>query len=157
MKTDEHTLLPLQLKTYLAGNTSLKPAEQSRILKCFKPVEVKKNAVLLKEGEASSWFYYIERGCLRTYYLTAHGSEKTRHIGFEGSLITSLTSFISGKPSFEWVDAPESSQLLAISREDFFTLINDIEAWHMIYRQFVEQAYMLQTQRTEALVTLSAK
>jgi CRP-like cAMP-binding protein len=71
-------------------------------------------------------------------------------------IATSLTSFISQQPSFEFVDALENSELLYISRNNFYNLIKEIPEWERFYIKLLEFAYIYQNKRIEELVTLSA-
>ena len=127
------------------------------VIDCFKPRMVKKNEILISAGETAKEFYFIHSGCIRTYFITKQGHEKTRYIMTEPSIGTALTSFISQKPSFEFMDALEKTELLAISHTDFFRLVNELPQWKNFYLKIMEMAYSFQNRKIESLVTLSAK
>lgn len=99
----------------------------------------------------------MHSGCIRTYYITKQGYEKTRYVAFDNSIATSISSFISQQESFEFVDTLENSQLLAISHKKFYQLVADIPQWERFYRTLLEMAYLYQNKKIENLVTLSAK
>jgi CRP-like cAMP-binding protein len=124
---------------------------------CFKLRLVKKNEILVAAGDIAKEFYFVHSGCIRTYFITKQGHEKTRYIMIEPSIGTALTSFISQKPSFEFVDALEKTELLAISRHDFYHLVSETPAWKDFYRRILEMAYSFQNRKIESLVTLTAK
>jgi CRP-like cAMP-binding protein len=73
------------------------------------------------------------------------------HIG------TALTSFISRKPSVEFIEALEDTELLSISHSDFYRLNKDLDSWKMFYQRILEMAYSFQNKKIEHLVTLTAK
>src|SRR5690606_27386851 len=73
------------------------------------------------------------------------------------SIATSISSFISQKQSFEFVDTLENSELYAIRHKDFYQLVSDIPLWEKFYRTLLEMAYLYQNKKIETLVTLSAK
>lgn len=146
-----------KLKYYLRINTSINELQLEQIYKCFKYKKVKRNTLLLSEGEICKELYFVNTGCMRTYYLTQQGKEKTRYIAFDDSIITSISSFISQQPSFEFVDALEDLELHSISYKDFYQLVNDIPEWEGFYTKFLEMAYICQNKKMETLVTLSAK
>ena len=75
----------------------------------------------------------------------------------EPSIGTALTSFISQKPSFEFVDALEKTEVLFITHHDFFQLVDEVPAWKNFYLKIMEMAYSFQNRKIESLVTLSAK
>ncbi len=128
-----------------------------RIVDCFESRLFKKNEIILSAGDVSKEFYFVNRGCIRTYFITKQGNEKTRYIMIEPSIGTTLTSFISQKPSFEFMDALEESEVLAISHTDFFRLVDEIPGWKSFYLKIMEMAYSFQNRKIESLITLSAK
>jgi len=145
-----------QLKKYLQLNISISDNILDEILSHFKSSTVKKNTILLSQGETCNKLYFVNKGCIRTYYITEQGHEKTRFIAFEGMVATSLTSFISRQPSFEFVDVLENSELLYISHVNFYKLTNDFPDWGKFYVKLLELAYVYQNKKIEELVTLSA-
>lgn len=146
-----------KLNYYLRANTAIDEAQIDRIVQCFKHKTAGKNAMLLSEGKTCKDFYFVNSGCIRTYYITGQGHEKTRYIAFDNSFVTGVSSFISQEQSFEFVEALETSDLLSISRTDFYQLVSDIPQWASFYRTFLEMAYLFQNKKIENLVTLSAK
>ncbi|HEY1053840.1 MAG TPA: Crp/Fnr family transcriptional regulator [Emticicia sp.] len=146
-----------KLRYYLRFNTKLNEEQIDTIVSYFKPKTIKKNTFLLSEGEVCKELYFVHSVCIRTYYLTRQGHEKTRYVAFEGSIATSIASFISQQSSFELVDALEDSVVYAISHKDFYQLLADLPAWAEFYRMLLEMAYLYQNKKIENLVTLSAK
>ncbi|MEO6977099.1 MAG: Crp/Fnr family transcriptional regulator [Mucilaginibacter sp.] len=146
----------LQLKRYINLNISVSNEQVDEIISFFKPIVVKKNALLLSSGETCNKLYFANKGCIRTYYITAQGHEKTRFIAFEGMVATALTSFISRQPSFEFVDALEDCELLYITHADFYKLAAVTPEWQSFYLKLLEFAYIYQNKKIEELVTLSA-
>ena len=146
-----------KLRHYLRTNASIGNKEIDKIATFFKPRTEKRNTILLSEGEICKEFYFVQSGCIRTYYLTEHGHEKTRYIAFDGAIATSISSFISQKPSFEFVDTLENSELYVISHKNFYRLVSDYPPWGEFYKTLLEMAYLYQNKKIEHLVTLSAK
>jgi CRP-like cAMP-binding protein len=146
-----------KLKYYLRANINIDDKQIDRIISCFKLRTVKRNTVLLSEGEICKEFYFVHSGCIRTYYITKQGHEKTRYVAFENSIATSISSFISQQPSFEFVDTLENSELYSISHKDFYQLVSYIPQWEKFYTTLLEMAYLYQNKKIENLVTLSAK
>jgi CRP-like cAMP-binding protein len=146
-----------QLKKLLKYFVDFDEQQLNQITKYFKPKVVKKNAILLAQGEVCNEFYFVYKGCIRTYFIDKEGNEKTRYIMCDPSIGTALTSFISQKPSFEFIEALEDSQLLTISHKDFYKLNNEITEWKVFYQRILEMAYSFQNKKIEGLVTLSAK
>lgn len=146
-----------KLKYFLRINTNLDDNQIDTIVKCFKPKIVKQNTILLSEGEICKELYFVNIGCIRTYYLTTQGHEKTRYVAFDCSIATSLSSFILQQPSFEFVETLDDSKLFVISHKNFYQLVSEIPQWEKFYRTLLEMAYIYQNKKIENLVTLSAK
>jgi CRP-like cAMP-binding protein len=145
-----------QLKRYIRLNLPIPKETLDEIVTHFKPITVKKNTILLALGETCNKLYFINKGCLRTYYLTEQGHEKTRLIAFEGMVVSALSSFISQTSSFEFVETLEDSEVLYISRNDFYQQMKEHPEWEKFYLKLLEFAYIYQNKKIEQLVTLSA-
>jgi CRP-like cAMP-binding protein len=146
-----------KLKSILASYSTFSEQHLHHILSCFKPGSVKRNEILLHADEICDEFYFVCSGCLRIYFIDKEGYEKTRQVILDDSLGTALTSFITQKPSFEFIDAQENSELLAISHSDFYRLLTELVEWKTVYQQILEAAYLQQSRKVEALMTLNAK
>lgn len=146
-----------KLKYFLRGNINIGEKQIDEIMACFKLKTLKKNTLLISEGEVCREIYFVHRGCIRIYYITDHGHEKTRYVAFENSLATAISSFIFQQPSSEFVDTLENSELYAVSHKDFYQLVSEIPQWEKLYRTFLELAYIYQNKKMEDLVTLTAK
>ncbi|MGB4930604.1 MAG: Crp/Fnr family transcriptional regulator [Chitinophagales bacterium] len=127
------------------------------LLPYFKPVSVKKNDVLLQQGAICKNFYFVIDGCIRTYFISKEGYEKTRYIMLAPSMGTALTSFINQQPTAEILDALEDSSMFAIDYSDFNNLVSTMPQWAQFYQRILEMAYTFQNKKIESLVTLSAK
>ncbi len=92
--------------------------EFEEIVGCFKPKSVTKNGILLHEGNICKEFYFIQSGCLRTYFIDKNGSEKTRYVMLDNHIGTALTSFLSQKRSFEFIEALEKIESTTITDAD---------------------------------------
>jgi CRP-like cAMP-binding protein len=146
-----------ELKHVLKHLVDFNEQELDTILSCFQPKAVKRNALLLSQGDVCTEFYFVHSGCIRTAFLTKEGNEKTRYVMHDHYIGTALTSFISRQPSFEFIDALEDTELLAISQPDFYRLNDELRNWKIFYQRILEMAYSFQNKKIEALVTLSAK
>jgi CRP-like cAMP-binding protein len=145
------------LTQYITDRIRLTDDELALALSRLRPRQVAKNEVLVGKGEVCRQLFFVEKGCIRTYYLQQNGSEATRYIAFEGIFGTALASFISEQPTLEYVQALEPSELLVISRTDFYALLDEIPAWERLYRISLEYAQVLNTWRLESLISMDAK
>ena len=157
--TDHSTSFKMtdKLKIFLKNFADFEKQELDRIVGFFKPKSVKKNDILLQEGNVSREFYYVHTGGIRTFFNDRNGYEKTRYVILDDQIGTTLASFISQKPTIEIIEAIDDTELLAINRNDFYHLIKESDNWKNFYLKILEKAYSFQNRKIEALVTLTAK
>jgi CRP-like cAMP-binding protein len=146
-----------QLAKYITDRVTINDEQLQIILACFKPLTIKKNEVINTMGTPARRMYFVNKGCLRVYFLKIDGGEVTRRFAFENTFSTSLTSFITGEPLTEFTTAIETTELLYISRDDFYRLLDVIPAWEKFYRNFLEFAYVNNTRRLQSLATQDAR
>ena len=146
-----------QLKAVLNFIVPFPAQELEQIAGCFRPRQVLQGQQLLSNGEVCQEFYFVAKGCIRTYFIDDKGKEKTRYIMPDNHIGTALSSFISGLPSFEWMDALNDSELLVISHTDFYRLNEVSVYWKNFYQKILEMAYAFQTRKIESIMTLTAQ
>jgi CRP-like cAMP-binding protein len=144
------------LAKYIREKIKVSEEDLQHILSFYKPIKLKKNEILLREGAPSRRMVFIVKGCLRVYFVKKDGTEVTRRIVFENGFSTTLVGFITRDPSSEYTQALEPTQLLAITRDDFYGLLDVIPAWEKFYRQYLEYAYVHNTNRLMSLITRDA-
>ncbi|MFC1224430.1 Crp/Fnr family transcriptional regulator [Pedobacter sp. BG31] len=145
-----------QLSSYISAKIIISDAELEQVLSFFKMVQVKKNEILISPGETCQRLYFIDKGCLRIFFLTAGGTEATRHFAFENQFASALVSFITNDISKEYVQAVEDTSLYYISQNDFQQLLQMIPQWEKFYRHYLEYAYVTNTNRLMSFITLDA-
>lgn len=127
------------------------------ILSAFHPRSFARKEIFSKPGETSKHVYFVNKGCMRAYYIQPDGEECTRYIAFEGDFFSSLASFITRQPSLEFAQALEPSEVMAIHRDSFDMLLKGSIAFEKIYLRSLESAYLINTWRLESFITRDAK
>jgi len=145
-----------RLSSYIREKIIISDEEVEQVLSLFKVMQVKKNEILISPGETCQRLYFIDKGCLRIFFLTAGGTEATRHFAFENQFATALVSFITNETSKEFVQAIEDTILYYISQKDFYHLLQIIPQWEKLYRHYLEYAYVTNTNRLMSFITLDA-
>lgn len=142
---------------YIKERIEVLPSEIDIILSFFKPYQAKKNEILIQQGQVGQRTFFVGKGCLRIFFNNEQGQDTTRYIAFENNFATALVSFITGEPSQECIQAVENSELLYISQQDFYHLLEIIPTWDKFYRIYLEKAYVNNTNRLMSFVTMDAK
>lgn len=77
--------------------------------------QLKKETPLLKEGQVCPAVYFLNDGSLRQYHIADEGSERTLNLFLKGDWVLDYQSFISQKPSRNFITAFEDSEVIELS------------------------------------------
>ena len=113
-----------------------------------------KGDFLLKEGQVERNLYFIESGAIRIFHLYEL-EEQTIRFGYEGSITTSLSSFLQGKPSEFYMEAIRKTTVRLISKEKLMELVTESEESLIGYSSFLEMVISQQIEREIDLLTIS--
>lgn len=139
------------LLKYIQNKTEIDNKTFSELCHYFKIKTIKKNEILLREGEVCHYNIFVNKGCLKFYLINDEGKELIRYFAFEGKFGTALSSLINQKPSFEYIQAIENTEILMITRQDFFHLVDTVPQINFIYRDILEMAYTTSQERIYGL------
>ncbi len=131
-----------QLEKYLKTRTNISDESLQEVTSCFKHLKTKRNEVLCSTGQICKNFYFINEGCLRMYEIDNKGNEITAYFALEDQLMSAITSFVLQKPSRDFLVSIVPSDLLVISKDNFFKLIATIPEFKDVYNQFMEFAFI---------------
>ncbi len=126
------------------------------VLSQFKPVEARKNTLLLTQGEVCRNVYFVVQGCLQVFVHDADMNETTRDLVIEDHWCSELMSFGNQQPAAENIRAIEPVKLLAINREGFQEMMQRVPPFDQVYKQILEASYANSVYRLNAFVSLSA-
>jgi CRP-like cAMP-binding protein len=136
-----------KLKIYFTKRTNVDETTLEKICSYFTPLSAMRNQFLLHQGDVCKYYYFVNKGCLRLFTTNSEGIETTRYFAFEGAFGTALPSLIDQIPAFEFVQTIEKSELLKISRENFFHLVDTVPAFAQVYRLILERGFITAQQR----------
>lgn len=135
------------LEKFMKTKTDIDADSLQRIVSCFKPLSTKKNEILLNADQVCRHYYFINKGCIRLFTVSREGNESSRYFAFEGNFATALPSFIDQLPAEEYLQTIEKSELLAISRSDFYRLTETIPQFAKIYTEILELGFIVAQKR----------
>jgi CRP-like cAMP-binding protein len=111
-----------------------------------------KNEVILNAGEVEQHIYFVQSGAVRLFLLTEH-EEHTIRLGFKNSLITSLASLITERPSDFYMDAMRKTELIQLEFSVLREHIHQSTEHQQSYTRFLEEQLALQVAREIDLLT----
>ena len=122
----------------------------------FHPRILKKGEHLYVPGDIATEAGFVVKGVFRVYYLV-EGKESTRFLGCENIFISSIPSFTTQKPSIEYVEALEKSELLMLSHQNLQQMCDMSPKWDRLVRYMAENSYNEQQSRIYSLIALTAQ
>jgi len=87
--------------------------------------EVKKNEIILREGEISDCTFFVEKGLLRMYSIDKAGKEHVIQFAPENWIISDTTSQLLNEKSRFYIEAIEDSTII-VTKEGFFESLSKI-------------------------------
>jgi len=130
------------LKSYIKNRSSISEETLSTICSRFTVVKAQRNEILITSDEVCKGYYFVNDGCLRLFTYNIDGNETTRFFGFKGGFCTALPSFIEQSLTQEYLQAISRSELLYISRSDFYQLVDSIPQFALVYREILELGFI---------------
>lgn len=103
------------------------------------PMKVKKNTMILQQGEVSEYIYYLHEGLVRQFYYK-NGKEMTSHIGVDGSIFMSVESLFREKPSSEVIETLETCRIYALPKQRLENVALHNQNIQILYRKILEEA-----------------
>jgi CRP/FNR family transcriptional regulator, anaerobic regulatory protein len=149
-------IMNTNLKTFISKYVTLSEVELEDIVNRFKYKTVKKNNYLLKQGNICKDLVYVEKGCLRLYYMK-DDIEVSVWFAFEQSSAIEIHSFISENPSEYFLQAIEDSEVLYIPKAELNELYKSQPKMQEMMRRFWEDVILNLISRFTALQKDSAE
>lgn len=135
------------LEKFICSKGDISRQKLEVIKSLFTPLKTKRNEILIQYDEVCKNYYFINKGCIRLFTTTKEGTDISRYFAFEGNFATALPSFIDQKPAHEYLQTIEKSQLLCISRSDFYHLVETIPQFAKIYTEILELGFIIAQKR----------
>ena len=144
------------LKNFISEYITLSDTELEDISTLFKRRTVRKNDYLLRAGNNCKDLVFVQKGCLRLYYL-ADGIEVSVWFSFQHSSAIEIYSFISQKPSNYFLQATEDSEILYLPKHELDKLYHTHPKMQEMMRKFWEEVVLNLIDRFTALQRDSAE
>jgi CRP-like cAMP-binding protein len=111
---------------------------------------------IIREGQKEQYIYLMLSGTARIYILN-ETSETCVGFLYEGNLFSAFDSLVSGQGSAYYIQTLSKSEVLAVSRSDFYTLLDKEPELERFWRILLERILLSRMQREVEMLTLSPK
>ena len=105
----------------------------------LQPKTVARKTMLLKEGEICNFEAYLNKGCVRSYYIDEKGAEITMQFAVEDWWVSDIASFHDHKPSHLFIEALEDCEMLTLNPGTKELLLQQVPAFERFFRILVQR------------------
>ncbi|MCQ9636949.1 Crp/Fnr family transcriptional regulator [Chryseobacterium sp. WG14] len=142
-------------KIHLDKFISVTEEEYISILSFFKVLEVRKKQNLMLDGEICKHMYFVNKGCLRKFFINEKGVEQTTEFAIENWWITDTFAYERQIQSDFSIQAVEHSSILVIDLEDQELLLQKHPVMERYFRMIYQRAYAASERRIRYLYEMS--
>jgi CRP-like cAMP-binding protein len=129
--------------------------EIETILSYFEIITVKKKELLQEADKLCDKLFFVEQGCLRSYYMKANGIEQTIDFAIENWWLTDNMAFEHKSNSGFYIQSLEKSLVLTITKDKLSALLVSCPIMEKYYRQVFQRAYAAAQYRLKYLYEFS--
>jgi CRP/FNR family transcriptional regulator, anaerobic regulatory protein len=129
-----------QILQSIKSIVSLNKEEEEAFTKILQVKQFKKKEFLLQEGQVCNKISFINNGCMRAFY-NVDGVENTVQFFFADSWYTDYTSFLTGQPTVENMQALEPCEVVQFSKTDIYKLYDSYPVFDRVGRVMAENAF----------------
>lgn len=134
---------------------TLNEASEALLCKHIKSVSLKKRDFLLKEGEVCKSIYFVEKGCLRMYFVNDKLSEQITQFALDSWWLCDFFSFMDNKPSEYFIQTVEQSEVLCIDAAAYEALCKELPEMERYFRIVMQRAVAASQVRIKFMFELS--
>lgn len=101
-----------------------------------------KKDLLIEEGHAGNYIYFIEQGSCYSYMTNEKGDKQAVQFALEGYWISDLYSFFSSRKAIYSIETLEPTKVLALNKESFQKACDTIPRFDRFFRVLIQNAYV---------------
>ncbi|WP_259014370.1 Crp/Fnr family transcriptional regulator [Emticicia fluvialis] len=129
--------------------------QEQKLLAGIQKQSLKKKEYLLKEGQVCKANYFVEKGCLRIFFIGEKGEEQTTYFAIENWWISDYASLLSQAHSSFYIQAVETTDIVVFPYVHLESLAQDIPQIERYFRILMQKAYGASQQRIKYLYSFS--
>ncbi len=117
--------------------------------------QFKKKEIILQETHICKNLYYIEKGCLRMYFINKKGAEQITQFALDGWWISDYQSLMNHTPSEYYIQAVEESIVISIDNQNLDLLLIELPQLEKYFRILMQKAVAGAQLRSKLLYEMS--
>jgi len=131
---------------------------ESEVVTFNKYVEIhqlKKKEFILQESKICKHLYFVEKGCLRMYFINKKGIEQITQFALDGWWISDYQSFMNLTPSDYYIQTIEESRIVSIDKQNLDNLLIELPLLERYFRIMMQNAVASAQLRSKLLYEMS--
>jgi CRP-like cAMP-binding protein len=146
-----HNKIIQQIRKFITIND----IEAEAINKYLERHQYKKKEFILQEQQVCKHLYFVEKGCLRMYFINKKGVEQITRFALDGWWISDYQSFLNNSPSDYYIQTIEESTIVSISNPDLDRLLIELPHLEKYFRIVMQKAVANAQHRSKLLYEMS--
>lgn len=139
------------MQEYLAKFGIFTPDDIAELVNLGRTKILKPNDFFIQEGAICKEVGFIVSGIFRSFYYSDNADEITYCFSFPETLIAGYSSYITGAPTPENIQAITEAEVLVFSKESFNSLVDSNPKWLLFSKIIAEQQYLEMEKRVFTL------
>jgi len=129
---------------------------EEQILKRYtKSHSFRKKENLVSNGQVCRSLYFVEKGCLRMFFINSKSTEQITQFAIDGWWLTDFFSFMDNEPSEYYIQTIEPSKVISIDILVFDKLLKELPQLERYFRIIFQKNLAASQLRTKYLSELS--
>ena len=117
--------------------------------------QFKKKDILIQKGKVCKSLYFVEKGCLRMYFINKKGVEQITQFALDGWWISDYQSFMNNTPSEYYIQTIEESRIVSIDNQNLNLLLIELPQLERYFRLMMQKAVAGAQVRSKLLYEMS--
>jgi len=145
------------LLSNISKHISLTSEETGFFISLLNSRSLKPGEFLLREGEVCRYQSFIDKGCLKSYYMDENADEHIVDFVIEEWWADDLYSFFTGTPAKSNIKAIEKTELMQISKNNLELLFQKVPKFERFFRILFQNAYIAQKNQINQILSARAE
>jgi CRP-like cAMP-binding protein len=117
--------------------------------------QIKKKEFTNQHGSVCKQMYFVEKGCLRMYFINKKGVEQITQFALDGWWLSDYQSFMNKTPSDYYIQTIEESTIVSIDNQNLDKLLIELPQLERYFRIIMQKAVAGAQHRSKLLYEMS--
>jgi len=140
----------------IAEYITLSDEERDYFVSILQSKNLRRRQYLVQAGDICRYECFVNKGCLRQYYVDESGQEHVVMFAEQSWWISDMFGLVTGKPALTNVEAIENSELLLIDRTALDKLLIQYPMFERFFRIKLQRAFIAHQRRLIENMSLPA-